>query len=143
MIKIKDETILRDFYNYIVLQRKDMLKTPRIEQRLHLLAEKLQAARGGELTSSFHTVVVCEQVDEWAVGYGNEGGGMHPPLVYLFRKEKSGEERAHAYAFILCSYLGYKTYIVRQFTNEAYVFLVRKLDAYTGEVREAYLDDWR
>jgi len=118
-----------------------MLKTLSMEQRLRLLAERLQTARGG--MCSFHAVVVCEQVDEWAVGYGNEGGGMDPPSVYLFRKELHGEERAHAYALLMCEYLGFETYIVRQFTDEAYVFLVRTLDAYTGEVREAHLDDWR
>ena len=93
--------------------------------------------------SDFDAIVVCEQVDEWAAGWGNEGGGMNPPSIRLFRKEKSGEERAYAYALSLCKQAGLETYIVRQFTGEPYVFLVRTLDAHTGEGREAHLDDCR
>jgi len=63
--------------------------------------------------SDFDAVVVCEEVDEWAVGYGNEGGGMSPLSVYLFRKDCNGEERAHAYALCLCERIGSKTYFVR------------------------------
>ena len=92
---------------------------------------------------NFPSVVVCEEVDEWAVGFGNEGGGMLPSSVYLFRKEEYGEELAHAYASGLCEYLDFKTYILRRFTDKAYVFRVCTLDANKGEVREEHFDDWR
>jgi len=93
--------------------------------------------------SDFNEVVVCEHVDEWAVGYGNEGGGMSPLTIHLFRKDRNGEERAHAYALHLCEQSGLDTYIVRQFTDEVFVHLVQILDARTGELRRKYLDDFR
>ena len=89
-----------------------------------------------------HHIAVREEVSSWAVMQEDEDNSTFPSSVSLFRKEQSGEERAHAYASSLCGQFDFETYITSQFTDEPYVFTVRSLDAKTFAVLEEHCEDY-
>ncbi len=89
-----------------------------------------------------HHIAVRENVGEWRVAQEDEENGAYPSSIYLFDKERRGEQRAHAYASIQCQAFGFETYVMSQFTDEPYVFLVSQLDARSGKVLEEHLEDY-